>query len=207
MDDVKFVEVDGNKFVDDGAGNPKLDEQGQPIPFIEEKTVPYERFREVNQKMRDLETEISSLKTKSDTTGLSEEQQKELKAKEYLKSLLKETLTETEKEKSAAEAKEQSNFEQEVRDALDINPDVKRAEFTKFLEEKADDYGITSVSGAMRLYREINNLSKEAVEKAKKDLTNKPGLPKSEGTAESKSEYPKEWDLHKVAEAVIAKLK
>lgn len=31
----KFVEVDGNKFVDDGSGKPKLGEDGKPIAFKE----------------------------------------------------------------------------------------------------------------------------------------------------------------------------
>lgn len=33
----KFVEVDGKKFVDDGAGKPKVGADGQPIPFEEKK--------------------------------------------------------------------------------------------------------------------------------------------------------------------------
>lgn len=34
----KFVEVDGKKFIDDGSGKPKLDDNQQPIPFVEKKT-------------------------------------------------------------------------------------------------------------------------------------------------------------------------
>lgn len=33
----KFVEVDGKKFIDDGSGKPKLDDQNQPIPFVDKK--------------------------------------------------------------------------------------------------------------------------------------------------------------------------
>lgn len=33
----KFVEVDGKKFVDDGSGKPKVDDKGQPVPFVEKK--------------------------------------------------------------------------------------------------------------------------------------------------------------------------
>lgn len=33
----KFVEVDGKKFIDDGSGKPKLDDNQQPIPFVEKK--------------------------------------------------------------------------------------------------------------------------------------------------------------------------
>lgn len=35
--DSKFVEVDGKKFVDDGSGQPKKGDDGQPVPFIESR--------------------------------------------------------------------------------------------------------------------------------------------------------------------------
>jgi hypothetical protein len=35
--DEKFVEVDGQKFVDDGTGKPKVGEDQKPIPFVEKK--------------------------------------------------------------------------------------------------------------------------------------------------------------------------
>lgn len=36
-DEVKFVEVDGKKFVDDGSGKAKVGEDGNPVPFEEKK--------------------------------------------------------------------------------------------------------------------------------------------------------------------------
>ena len=36
-EEIKFVEVDGKKFIDDGQGKPKLDDKQQPIPFEEKK--------------------------------------------------------------------------------------------------------------------------------------------------------------------------
>lgn len=36
----KFVEVDGKKFVDDGSGSAKMGEDGQPVPFVENKRPP-----------------------------------------------------------------------------------------------------------------------------------------------------------------------
>lgn len=35
--ETKFVEVDGGKFVDDGSGQPKLGDDGKPVPFVENK--------------------------------------------------------------------------------------------------------------------------------------------------------------------------
>lgn len=36
-EEVKFVEVEGKKFVDDGSGKPKVGDDGQPIAFVEKK--------------------------------------------------------------------------------------------------------------------------------------------------------------------------
>lgn len=35
--ETKFVEVEGKKFVDDGTGQPKKDDNGNPVPFVEQK--------------------------------------------------------------------------------------------------------------------------------------------------------------------------
>lgn len=145
----------------------------------EEKTVPYSRFKEVNDKMRGLERDISSLKAAKSAGELSEEQQKELKAKEYLKGLLKETIEEQKKQTAEEEAKEQTLFEQEVEEALLANTDVKRAEFLKFIEEEGDDY--SSVQAIMKGYKRLAETSKTASEKTKKELAGKPSLPTSEG--------------------------
>lgn len=40
----KFVEVEGKKFVDDGTGQPKKDEAGNPVPFVE-KQKPADGFK------------------------------------------------------------------------------------------------------------------------------------------------------------------
>lgn len=147
----------------------------------EERTVPYERFKEVNSKLHQTEAEVQSLKTQKRDEGLTPEQEKELQAKTYLKNLLKETITDVEKERSQQETEEQKSFEREIDDSLLINSDVNRADFLKFVENKADKFGITTVTGAMLLYREMNNLSKESADKAKRDVLRKPGLPSSDG--------------------------
>jgi len=176
----KYVEVDGKKFVDDGTGSAKLGGDGQPIPFVEEKTVPYERFKEVNDKFRSLEAEISSLKSQSKKEGgLSQEQEKELQAKTYLKNLLKETLEEQDKGKAEQEVKEQKEFEQEVTDVLMENSDVKKKDFLEFIEKNSKEFGIESVNGAMKLYRHLGEVKKSAVEEERK----KPGMPAHEGGA------------------------
>ncbi|KKL08000.1 hypothetical protein LCGC14_2580320 [marine sediment metagenome] len=165
----------------------KLDENGNVIdesstPKEEEKTtVPYERFKEVNDKMRNLETEIQGLKSQKDESGLNTEQKKELEAKEYLKGLLKETLTEQKDESTKEEQAQQEKFDKDVADILSVNTEVKKDDFLKFVEKEADTYGISSVEGAMLLFRKINNIKTETAEDTRRDIDKKPGIPSTEG--------------------------
>ena len=183
-----------------------LEPQGEPsTPESEEKeqTVPIHRFQEVYGKMKSLEQDITALKNQGEKSGLSEEQRKELQAKEYLKGLLKETLAEDKKSKETAEQAEAQQFKEQVGEVLDINTDVKKSDFLKFLETEADSYGIEDVKGAMNLYRKLNNLSKEVAEKTKKELSQKPSLPSHEGGSAMK-EYPEDkgkslWQIAKEA--------
>ena len=181
MTNQEYVEVDGAKFVDDGAGNAKLDDAGKPVPFVEEKSIPYSRFKEVNDDLKTLKQEIAGLKTQKSDGGLSPEQQKELDAKTYLKSLLTETLNENKQVESQKEKAELEKFDSDVSESLSVNTDVKKDEFLKFIEEEASAYGIESVDGAMKLYRKMNNLTKEVSEKTKKEMLGKPRLPEHEG--------------------------
>ena len=160
----------------------------------EEQKVPYTRFKQVYDKAKqvdELTAEIQRLKEKQGDVGLNDNEKKELEAKKYLKNLIKETLSEsqseTEKQKEIADKK----FSEEVDDVLALNTEVKRTDFLKFLEEEADELGITSVSGAMKAYRKLNSIKKEATEEAKDELNRKPGLPKSSSN-KSEIDYSKE---------------
>lgn len=177
----KYVEVDGQKFVDDGTGNPKLGEDNQPIPFIEEKTVPYGRFKEINDKLRDSEREISVLKAQGKKEGgLTPEQEKELQAKTYLTTLLRETLEEDKKSQTEKEGEEQKQFEQQVKDILVENTDVKQKDFLDFIIKVSEEFGVETPMEAMKLYRHLEQTKKEAKEEEWK----KPGMPLHEGGAE-----------------------
>lgn len=174
----KFVEVDGQKFVDDGTGRPKVGEDGQPIKFVEQ-SVPYNRFKEVNDKKNELEARIAELEGKKNDGGLTAEQQKELQAKQVLAKMFDEHLANREKTAKEAEAREQREFEEQVKNELAANTEVKRAEFVKFLEDNGDDF--STVASAMKFYKTLDAAQKEAYNKAKGELTGKPALPKHEG--------------------------
>lgn len=187
MPEEKYVEVDGQKFVDDGTGNPKLDDDGQSIPFVEEeKTVPYSRFKEVNEQKKTAEQERDSLK-KTTEPQLTPEQQKEKQAKDYLRGITKEVLAEEKKAVKEEEVQEQKKFEDEVSDILAVNTDIDKDEFLKFIEDNGDKYGITSVKGAMTLYKDMGKAKTDTEEKTKEDLAKKPNLPKTEGAKPEKS--------------------
>lgn len=161
----------------------------------EEKKVPYSRFSEVYKEKKALETRITELEKKPEGT-LTDKQQQELEAKKYLQGLIHETLSEVETTKEQKEKEELAQFETDVNDFLALNPDVKRADFVKFLKDEADGYGTTSVEGAGKLYLKLNDIDTKATDKAKADIKKKPGLPEHEGGGSSKG-YDQEKDRGK----------
>ena len=174
--------ADEEKEIEEGSSPSEEESQEEKTEEEQEgKTVPYERFKEIYKKGKDLEQEVSSLKAKGQEGGLSADEKKELDAKVYLKKIAKEAIDEIEASKAEVTKKEQQTFDDEVAETLDINPDVKKADFLKFIEKEAQTYGIDSVEGAMKLYKKFNEVSKDASEKTKKDIASKPGLPKHEG--------------------------
>jgi len=204
--DEKYVEVEGVKYVDDGTGNPKFDDAGNFVPFVEEKVVPYARFKDVNDKFRNLEQEISALKTKKEDGGLSTEQKKELEAKTYLKKLLSETLEETKTAETEREKAELVKFESEVEEVLSVNTDIKKDEFLKFIEEEASKYGIESIDGAMKLYRKMGDVEKNVAERTKRDMKSKPVFPSHEGSSGGETNDNGK-SLWQIADEIISNLK
>ena len=164
---------------------PSIDEEVEETPEGEpstpEQTVPIGRFNEVYKKTKELEEKIGTLNT--DKEVLTPEQQKEKQAEEYLSKLTEKVLEKREAAKKDADAKEQSKFEEEVDDVLAVHTDVKREEFLKFVKTKSDEYGVKSVKGAMKLYKDLGKLKSETEDELKDNLSKKPNLPRSEGAS------------------------
>lgn len=79
-EDVKFIEIEGKKFVDDGSGQPKLDDDGNNIPFVEQKKVEAPEDRKAR-----LEREMSRHKEKyPDLYDVPEKKEKKEKKSEEL---------------------------------------------------------------------------------------------------------------------------
>ena len=166
------MEEDVNTEVEDSAS--------EEDSSTEEKTVPYSRFKEINEQKKTAEQERDSLKQKEGV--LTPEQQKEKQAKDYLRGLIKEEREAILKAEKDAETQEQKKFEEEVSDILDVNPEVDKEKFLKFIEKDSNEYGISSVKGAMKLYKDMGRVKTDTEEATKEKLSKKPNLPKSEGT-------------------------
>lgn len=182
----------------------KKEGEGEGEGNGEQKFVPYSRFKEVNNKVKELENAINNtnnLQAKKDEgKALTPEEQKDLNAKNYLKGLLKETLEEQEKSKQEATAKELKEFNASVDNVLEINPDVKKDEFLKFIEENEDKYKFSSVDGAMAIYKDLNKVKSEAKEQGKKEVQNRPKFPANEGSPAPKSYDTKGKSFSQIAE-------
>lgn len=166
------------------------------------ETVPKSRFDEVYKKTKTQEQELQTLKTEKGV--LTPEQQKEKQAKTFLKGLVREELKEEAEAKKATETKEQKEFESNVDDTLAINTGIDRNEFLKFIDENSEKYSITSIDGAMKLYKDLNQIKDDTVEKTKENLAKKPNLPKSKGVADTSSDYS--GDKQKSYEQVVSEI-
>lgn len=169
-----------------------------------EKSVPYARFKEVNDEVKGLKEKlenIEKLQTKQDGgKTLTPEEKKELDAKTYLKGLLKETMEETEKAKKDGEARELKQFNEAVAGVLEINPDIKRDDFLKFVKENESKYKFSSVEGAMAIYKDLNKTKTEAKEQGKKEVINRPKFPSNDGGSAPQTYDVKGKSMSQIAE-------
>lgn len=179
------VEGESNDSSEGESSPPEKEEKDEEK---KEQFVPESRFKEVYGKMKELERDVSTLREGKKEGTLTEEQTAELKAKEYLKGLLKETLAEEKSRETQSEKAEIEKFETDVKEVLSIHSDIKKEDFLDFLEKDGDDY--SSIAAAMKGFKRLLEKEKDGTEKAKKDLSKKPSLPSSEGSGYNPNKYP-----------------
>jgi len=167
-----------------------------------DKTVPYSRFKEVNEAKNKTEQELQALRAEKGVK--TPDQQKEERAKTFLKGLVKEQLEAEKEAKRESETKAQKEFNGAVDKVLDINTSVDKDTFLKFIEKNSDKYGITSVKGAMKLYKDLNQIKDETVEKTKENLAAKPKLPKSKGGSTVETDYS--GDKNKSYQQIVSEI-
>lgn len=192
------METDVNETPTEETSEETTEESSTPEQT--EQTVPYDRFKKVNDEKKELEQKLEDSKPQP--------QSKEQQAEEYLDKLVDKRLDKRDEAAKAAETKEQKKFDSDVDDLLTVHTDVKKEEFLKFIDENGDKYGVTSVKGAMALYKDLGNIKKETAEEAKDSLKAKPGLPKSEAIPGSVKtpEDDKGKSLEQIKEEAIAEL-
>ncbi len=173
-----------------------------------EEAVPYDRFKEVVDERNQARDDLSkSLDKETPTeeqpqTGLTETQQAEQQAQKYIDDRARVQVEEILGERDAAETQEQADFDSQLQNQLDLNPSVKKDDFLKFIEERADSYGVSDVAGAMALYKDLKMATTEGADEKAADIASKPGLPQHEGgTAPS---GPPEGDADKGSASDIA---
>ena len=165
-----------DEIQDDAASEEGASAEESSSSSEQEQTVPINRFNEVYGKNKELEKELADLKApKPSSEGISEEDKK-------LEDKIKSVNDKIAKDKETASVEEQKQFDKDVDDSLTVYTDVDRDDFKKFIEEKSDQYHIDSVEGAMAIYRDINKMAEETEEQAIRRLSEKPSLPRNEGT-------------------------
>lgn len=202
------VKTDVDQGVNDDGASPS--DNGDKTP----ESVPYERFKEVvddkNTYRKQLDDLNEKIKDSEQKNTLSNDEKKELNDNKDLASKIEEILENREKRATEKEKAEQRRFEREVENQLDVYPDVKKNDFLKFMENEADEYGIKDVSGGMKLFRKLNDLTEKTKDEAKKEILSKPYMPRSEGTGGQKADTSKEdkgKSLSQIAGDIIQSMK
>ena len=182
-------------------------EEGSSTPEgseTEPKTVPLDRFNAVYGKSKALEERVKELEAK-EASGktLTDGQAKELEAKKYLKDLIDETLKEKEETNIKMTRAEKAKFDEEVEDSLLIHTDVKKADFIKFYNGEAKEFGVSNVESAVKLYKHLGKVQEDSTQKAKDNIAKKPSFPSNEGAASAAPADDKDKSLHQIVEESI----
>ena len=192
-EEIKDVNVDETKVEEtkvDSTEEKSKDESSSDSSTDKDKVIPYDRFSTVVKERNELREQLSKgeIAKKDEVKTLTPEEKKEIDAKTYLKNLYKEVMTEEESQRKQKEEQELKTFNSEVNSALELNLEVKREDFLKFIEEKSKSYGVKSITGAMALYKDLNKSVLEAKDQGKKEILNRPKTPVNEGQSSVKSD-------------------
>jgi hypothetical protein len=175
MTDVNKVEVEFNE-----DGTPK----DPPQDPQEGQTVPYSRFKEVNDERKELLAKVGE-PDKEDPPVPAGNENREAEAKEYLSGLVKDTLEQQKKDAAAAKTAEEQRISREIDDALDVHTDVKRVDFKKFYDKEGKDF--SSVDAAISNFKKLQGIAKKEEEDRGKD--GRPKVPSNEGGGTPKEPY------------------
>ena len=121
-------------FVEGGEGTPEVVvEPVKPEEVVEKPPVPYDRFDELNKELKETRKEIQDLRSKGKEEGLSEDERKELAAKEYIEKTAREAYQKMVAENATIEAEREKEIAEEIKFYNSIDKD--------FTEKVAEDIG------------------------------------------------------------------
>ena len=145
MSDIELKDVlDSPEVTPEGEDTPK-----EPSPekteepeikkeeVVEKPPVPYDRFKEVNDELKTVRSEIQELKSKKEEEGLSEDEKKELVAKEFIMKAADEAYERRVVKEQAATAERENGIKEEIKFYNSIDKDFTE----KIAEEIGGKYG------------------------------------------------------------------
>jgi flagellar hook-basal body complex protein FliE len=146
----------------------------------EEPKIPLSRLRKETDKRRVLETKLESFEKelselKKDKTITTDE---ERKAKDYLRTMIKETYQELRESEKKAESTQDAMFKDALTEIKDVYPELVKSEksFLKFFEEGRFEDSVDGMWGAAKIYSEM---------KKSGGTTTKPKLPSGARTTDN----------------------
>lgn len=120
---------------DEKGDDEKKDDEGKPPKSKDSAIIQKQKYREkLKLALKELD-DLKSKDKKSDTPNLSEDQQKEQAAREYLATEIRKILKEEESEKTAKELQKTVDFQDELADVLEDYSDFTESQITDLCDE------------------------------------------------------------------------
>jgi len=174
---VTLEEVLDAPLVEEEEGTSEESEKPKETPEEPEKekeeekpSVPYDRFKEINEELKATRQEIRELRTKGKDEGLSEDEKKELAAKEYIEKISRESY-----EKMVADnATKVKERETEIKESIKFYNSIDKDFTEKVAEEISDKYGAEDNPLSVKV---VYNIFKNEKDLKSKIPTLKPKLP------------------------------
>lgn len=129
--------IEGEDTPKEPSPEPTKEPEIKKEDVIEKPPVPYDRFKEVNDELKTVRSEIQDLRSKGKEDGLSEEEKSELKAKEYIERTAREAYQKMLAEDASEEAEREHSIGEEIKFYNSIDKDFN----AKVAEEIGNKYG------------------------------------------------------------------
>lgn len=184
------------KTVEGEVGEPeKKPEVKDEIPSAAQK-----RIDELTWQKKTAEEKLAILeKERGAKTVLTEEEEREKKAKNYLRDLMKEVR----EEEKTAETEADEQLKEEIRNVTSLYPDFDEKSVLNLM----DKYGIESVERGYQVWKEISKVKVEAKDETKKEILSRPKSPSGVKTTDEGVDQTSEADKKKSLWEIVEEAK